>query len=144
MLNFKPYYEKRYFVVKNGERMKEIKTDKAPLPLGPYSQAIETENLIFISGQIGIAPKTSEMQEGIEEQTKQIFKNIKAILDTSDLTFNKIVKTTIFLKNLNDFSTVNEIYSQHFSEPFPARSCVGVANLPAGALIEIELIGALR
>jgi 2-iminobutanoate/2-iminopropanoate deaminase len=124
--------------------MKELKTDKAPLPLGPYSQAIEVNGTIYISGQIGLDPTTSKMKNTISEQTFQVFENISEILKVAGIGFSDIVKVTVFLKDLDDFSIVNGIYSQYFSSPYPARSCVEVSNLPAGALLEIEMIGVLK
>lgn len=119
---------------------KEIKTDKAPAPIGPYSQGIEFGDFMFFSGQIGIDPETGKLKEGIEEQTKQVLENIKNILESCDLSMQNIVKTTIFLKNIEDFPKVNEVYAGYFNQPFPARSTVAVKNLPKDALVEIEVI----
>jgi len=119
---------------------KEIKTDKAPQPIGPYSQGIEFGDFIFLSGQIGIDPDTGSLKEGIEGQAKQALENIKKILESCGLSMQNIVKTTIFLKNMGDFPEVNEIYAGYFNPPFPARSTVAVKDLPKGALVEIEVI----
>jgi len=120
---------------------KEIKTNNAPLPVGPYSQAIMTENLIFLSGQIGINPKTGKLVEGgVEEQTKQIFSNIKAVLEEVKLNLSNIVKVSVFLKDMSDFKRVNEIYAKYFDKPYPARSAIAVKELPLNVDIEIEVI----
>lgn len=122
--------------------MKAVKTDKAPEPVGPYSQAVITENLIFLSGQIGINPETGKLLETLEEQTEQIFKNIEAVLKEAGSSKEKIVKTTIFLKDIKNFKKVNEIYENFFKNcpVFPARSTVEVSCLPLDAEIEIECI----
>ncbi len=125
--------------------MQMIETDKAPKAIGAYSQAVKCENMLFISGQIPINPKTQEMVEGgIEEQTKQVMENIKGILEEVGINFEHVVKTTIYLKNLNDFQTVNEIYGSYFKIHKPARATVEVSNLPKGALIEIEAIACIE
>lgn len=125
---------------KRKKKKKSLLTNKAPLPIGPYSQGIEYGNLIFVSGQIGIDPETGNLKEGIEEQTKQALENIKNILESYNLSMENVLKVTIFLKNIEDFQKVNEIYSSYFKEPFPARSTVFVKELPKGALVEIEVI----
>lgn len=123
--------------------IKIIKTNKAPLPIGPYSQAIIWGNLVFCSGQIGIDPKTGELKKGIEEQTKQVMENLKQILKAAGTDFARILKTTIYLVDIEDFPKVNQIYEKYFSQTKPARSTVAVKSLPKGALIEIELIACL-
>ncbi len=124
--------------------MQMIETDKAPKAIGPYSQAVKYENLLFLSGQIAIDPETQELIKGdVKEQTKRIMENIKAILEEAGLTINHIVKTTIYLKNINDFPAVNEVYGSYFSDYKPARSTVEVSNLPKDALVEIEVIAGL-
>ena len=115
-----------------------IRTEKAPAAIGPYSQAVATEHLIFTSGQIGIHPLTGQLRPGIVEQTHQVLENLAAVLDAAGSGMGHIVKTTIFLTDIAEFSTVNEIYAQAFQEDPPARSTVQVAALPLGALIEIE------
>ncbi len=117
-----------------------VSTDKAPPALGPYSQAIKTNNLLFCSGQLGINPETKELLKGVEQQTLQIFKNIKAVLNASGHDLSNIVKTTIFLSDMADFQTVNTIYADQFGDHKPARSTVQVARLPLDASIEIECI----
>lgn len=117
-----------------------VKTDKAPGAIGPYSQGIDLGNMIFFSGQIPLNPQTGEMPEGIEAQAKQALENVKGSLESQGLDFSHVVKTTVFLDNMDDFNTVNGIYAQYFVEPYPARSAVEVAKLPKGALIEVEVI----
>lgn len=119
---------------------REVKTSNAPKAIGPYSQAIETEEFVFLAGQIGIVPSSGKLVEGIENQTRQAMENIKAILSELNLDFTNVVKTTIFLADLGDFSKVNEIYSSYLTPPYPARSTVAVKELPKGALVEIEVI----
>lgn len=117
-----------------------VKTDKAPGAIGSYSQGIDLGNMIFFSGQIPLNPQTGEMPEGIEAQAKQALENVKGLLESQGLDFSHVVKTTVFLDNMDDFNTVNGIYAQYFVEPYPARSAVEVAKLPKGALIEVEVI----
>ncbi len=125
--------------------MQIIETDKAPKAIGPYSQAIKCENLLFISGQIAINPQTQNLVEGgIEEQTKQVLENIKNILEEARINLDHVVKTTIYLKNLNDFEVVNKIYGEYFKNHKPARATVEVSNLPKGALVEIEAIACIE
>ena len=121
--------------------MKVITTPDAPKAIGPYSQAVIANGLLFTSGQIAINPKTNQIEAtAIEEQTKQVMENLKALLAASNASFDKVVKTTIFLKDMNTFGTVNEIYGSYFANHKPARSTVEVARLPKDVLIEIELI----
>lgn len=119
---------------------KVIQTDQAPAAVGPYSQAIVSDGYIFASGQIGLSPDSGEMQDGLDAQAKQILKNISAVLASANSSFDQVVKTTIFLTDMSDFATVNEIYAKAFSSEPPARSTVQVAGLPLGALVEIEVI----
>jgi 2-iminobutanoate/2-iminopropanoate deaminase len=124
--------------------MQMIETEKAPKAIGPYSQAVKYENLLFVSGQIAIDPETQEFAGGsVEEQTKRVMENIRAILEEAGLTFNHVLKTTIYLKNINDFQKVNEVYGRYFKEHKPARATVEVSNLPKGALVEIEVIAGI-
>lgn len=122
--------------------MKEpIETAAAPAAIGPYSQAIKTGNLIFYSGQIPLEPETGTLVDGgIEVQTRQVMENIRALLAASGLNFDAVVKTTIYLTDLADFATVNQVYGEFFGGRPPARACVQVAGLPKGAAIEIEWI----
>ncbi len=122
---------------------KIIKTDKAPAAIGPYSQAVQTGNIVFISGQVAINPKTGELSGDIKEQAAQVFENIKAVLESQGLTTENVVKTTVFLTDMNDFQTVNEVYAEYFKEDCPARSAVAVCALPKGAKIECEAIAAV-
>lgn len=118
-----------------------ISTSKAPAAVGPYSQAIKVNNFIFTSGQIPFDPETNErVGEDIESQTRQVFKNVTAVLEAAGATLDDVVKTTIFIKNMDDFNTINEIYSEFFTENPPARSAVEVARLPKDVLIEVEVI----
>ena len=121
--------------------MTTISTQKAPAAIGPYSQAIQVGNLVFASGQIPINPLTGNIVEGgIREQTHQALANVKAILEAAGLSLSNVVKTTVFLADINDFAEVNAIYGTYFTEPYPARSAVSVKALPKGALIEIEVV----
>ncbi|MBK3332829.1 RidA family protein [Persephonella atlantica] len=121
--------------------MQIIQTEKAPKAIGPYSQAVKYENLLFISGQIAIDPETQEFIGGdAEKQTERIMENIKAILEEAGLNFNHVIKSTIYLKNIQDFEAVNKVYGRYFTEHKPARATVEVSNLPKGALVEIEAI----
>ena len=117
-----------------------VKTELAPGAIGPYSQGIDLGNMIFFSGQIPLDPVTGEMLEGIEAQTKRSLENVKGLLESQGLDFSNVVKTTVFLDNMDDFAVMNGIYAQYFVEPYPARSAVEVAKLPKGALIEVEVI----
>ncbi len=120
---------------------KEIKTSKAPLPVGPYSQAIQHGNLLFCSGQVAIDPKSNEVLKGsVQEQASMVMENIKGVLSEAGLGFDHVVKTTIFLTKMSDFSTVNEVYAKYFKAPFPARSTVAVSELPKGVQVEIEVL----
>lgn len=120
--------------------MKKIETINAPKAIGPYSQAIATNGLLFVSGQIPIDPKTGNIvSDNIIDQANQCFKNIGEILKAANLDYKNVIKTTVFVKDLNDFQTVNEIYSKYFISN-PARSCVEVSKLPKGVLIETEAI----
>lgn len=120
-----------------------ISTSQAPAAIGPYSQAIQVGNLVFTSGQIPINPATGSFVEGgIKEQTRQSLSNIKAILEEAGLTMAHVVKTTVFMADMNDFADMNAVYAEFFAEPFPARSAVAVKTLPKGALVEIEVVAA--
>ena len=127
------------------EGKKIIFTDKAPKAIGPYSQAIRTESLVFTAGQAGLNPETGELVEGgIEAQTRQALTNLKNVLEAADSGLNFAVKTTVFLKNMNDFSKMNGIYSEFFPENPPARSTIAAAALPKGALVEIEVVAMIH
>ncbi len=120
--------------------MKEIKTNKAPAAIGPYSQAIVTGDILFTSGQIPVNPDTDEIPVGAEEQANQVFINLKNLLEEAGTSIENVVKTTVFIKKMEDFAKINEIYEKYFSRPYPARSCVEVARLPKDVLIEVEAI----
>ncbi len=122
--------------------MKEIiYSEKAPKPIGPYSQAVKLGNLLFLSGQIGINPSTGNLVTGgILAETRQVMGNINAVLEEANLALENVIKVTIFLTNLTAFNEVNQIYAEYFSEDFPARSTIGVQALPKGAKVEIEVI----
>ena len=120
--------------------MKNIKTENAPAAIGPYSQGIEFDNLIFTSGQIPANPKTGELKTEITEATKQCLENVKAILEEAGSSLERVLKVTIFIKNMDDFSKVNEVYGQYFIEHKPARSCIAVKDLPKNSIVEIEAI----
>ena len=121
--------------------MKQINTDKAPAAIGPYSQAIRVGNLVYTSGQIPIDPATGVFAEGgIKEQTRQSLLNLKAILEEAGLTMSDVVKTTVFMADMNDFAAMNAVYAEFFAVPYPARSAVAVKTLPKGALGEIEAV----
>jgi len=117
-----------------------IQTEHAPAAVGAYSQAIKTGELLFVSGQLGLNPQTGKLEDGLEAQTKQILANLEAIVSSSGSKMGNIVKTTIFLTDMADFSVVNAIYAQAFTDNPPARSTVQVAALPLGGLVEIEAI----
>lgn len=123
--------------------MKVVNTNKAPKAIGPYSQAIEANGLIITSGQLPIDPATGEFAPGgIKEQTRQSLTNAKAILEEAGIGLGNVMKTTVFLSDMNDFATMNEVYAEFFSEPFPARSAIAVKTLPKNALVEVECIAA--
>lgn len=118
---------------------KIIRTEQAPKAIGPYVQAVFVGNQIFTSGQLGMNPETGKLEEGIEAQTHASLKNLQSILKEAGMTLDDVIKTTVYVKDLKDFSVVNEIYSSYFSD-YPARSCVQVAQLPLDGLVEIECI----
>lgn len=118
---------------------KQIHTDKAPAAIGPYSQAIDVGELIYTSGQIPVAPDGS-VSTDVAEQTRQCLENLKAVLEAAGSTMSQVVKTTVFITDMDQFGTINEVYSGYFAQPYPARSCVQVAKLPRGVAIEIEAI----
>lgn len=119
---------------------KIIQTQNAPAAIGPYSQAVMTGEMLFTSGQLGIDPATNALPEGVEAQTRQSLQNIRAILEAAALDITDVIKTVVFIRNMADFSAVNEIYASFFGDHKPARSCVEVSQLPKGGLIEIEVV----
>ena len=120
---------------------KTIHTFKAPQTIGPYSQAVEVNGMLFVSGQLGVDPETGKIVPGgIREQTQQVLRNIENILMSAGYTRNEVVKTTVYLKNMDDFKEMNEVYASFYEEKHPARAAIEVARLPRGALVEIEAI----
>ena len=126
-------------------RLRAVVSDGAPAPIGPYSQAVESDGWLYCSGQIGLDPASGELASGgVEPEARQVLANLEAVLAAAGLTFADVVKTTIYLVDLGDFSTVNAVYGECFEAPFPARATVGVAALPRGAKVEIEAVAARR
>jgi 2-iminobutanoate/2-iminopropanoate deaminase len=125
--------------------MKDIVlTDRGPKPIGPYSQAVKSNGFVFISGQVALDPKTNEfVGADVRQQTERVLENLKAILEASGVTLSHVVKTTVFLKDMNDFAAMNEVYARYFTAAPPARSTVQAARLPKDALVEIDLIASL-
>lgn len=123
--------------------MQSIHTDQAPAAIGPYSQAQRVGGFVFVSGQIPVDPASGAIPEGVEAQAEQVFRNLAAILRAAGTDISRTVKTTLFIQNMADFAAVNAIYARHFSEPYPARSCVEVAKLPKDVLLECEAIAAV-
>ena len=120
---------------------KVIQTDKAPKAIGPYSQAIRTESMVYTAGQTGLEPATGELiAGGVEEQTRQVLNNIRNVLEAAGSSLEQVVKTTVFLQDMNDFAKMNAIYAEYFGENPPARSTIAVAALPKGGLVEIEAV----
>lgn len=117
-----------------------ISTQKAPGAIGPYSQAVRAGDMLFTSGQLGLNPDTGVLAEGVRAQADQALKNLGAILHEAGLDYKDVVKTVVFIKNMADFKTVNEVYAQYFTANYPARSCVEVAALPMGGLVEVECV----
>ena len=123
--------------------MKQISTTAAPGAIGPYSQAIEVNGFVFASGQLPIDPSTGAFPEGgVKEQTRQSLTNAKAILEEAGISLANVMKTTVFLSDMNDFAAMNEVYAEFFNEPFPARSAIAVKTLPKNALVEVECVAA--
>lgn len=117
-----------------------IKTDKAPAAIGPYSQAIEVNGMVYTSGVIPVDPATENIPEGSVAQADQAFKNMSNLLEAAGTSMANVVKTTVFIKEMNDFAAINEVYAKYFPEPYPSRSCVEVARLPKDVMLEIEVI----
>ncbi len=121
-----------------------IHTDKAPKAIGPYSQAVKAGNMLFVSGQVPFVPETMEIIEGdVKAQTAQSLKNVQAILEQAGLDFSHVVKSTVFIKDMNEFAQINEVYAEFFGENKPARACVEVARLPKDVKVEIEVIAVI-
>jgi len=119
---------------------KVISTDKAPAAIGPYSQAIEVNGIVYTSGVIPVVPETGEIPEGSQAQAKQALTNLSNLLEAAGSSMNNVIKTTVFIKEMNDFGVINEVYATFFDGDFPARSCVEVARLPKDVMLEIEAI----
>ena len=118
-----------------------INTKNAPAPIGPYNQAVLTGNLLFVSGQIALHPETNQLiQDDIKTETRQVMENLKAILTAAGMNFGNVLKSTIFITNMNDFAQINEVYGSYFSDAYPARETVQVAALPKGVNVEISVI----
>lgn len=125
-------------------KMKEVYvTDKAPRPVGPYSQVIKAGGFLFLAGQIPLTPENVMNEGDVVQQSHQVMKNLQAVLEKAGATLNHVVKTTIFLADLNDFEVVNKVYAEYFQEPYPARSTIQAARLPKGARLEIDAIAIL-
>lgn len=119
----------------------EISTKNAPAAIGPYSQAIEANGMVYTSGMIPIDPQTGELVTGgVEQQAEQVFSNLRALIEASGSSMDKVVKTVVFIKNMDDFGAINAIYEKYFTEPYPARSCVEVARLPKDVALEAEAV----
>lgn len=120
---------------------KIISTDKAPAAIGPYSQAVRAGDIIYTSGMIPVVPQTGEIVEGVEAQARQVLTNVRSLLEASGSSMDKVIKTTVFIKDMNDFAKINAIYAEFFEEgSYPVRSCVEVARLPKDVLMEMEAI----
>ncbi|MCJ7842911.1 RidA family protein [Lederbergia sp. NSJ-179] len=124
--------------------MKIISTNQAPAAIGPYSQGVIVNQMFYSSGQIPLTPEGEIISGGVVEQAHQVFRNLQAVLEEAGASFETVVKTTVFIKNMDDFSTINEVYGSYFSTHKPARSCVEVARLPKDVLLEIEVIAAVQ
>ncbi|MGM8366618.1 RidA family protein [Virgibacillus sp. W0181] len=120
--------------------VKEIYTDKSPAAIGPYSQAIQAGDYLYVSGQIPVNPESGEVVDGIEKQTKQVMENMKAVLEEAGASFAQVAKFTIFINNMDDFATINELYGSYLEKPYPARATVEVSRLPKDVLIEMDAI----
>lgn len=124
--------------------MKIVQTNQAPVAIGPYSQGIIVNNLFYSSGQIPLTAEGVMVEGNVQEQTHQVFKNLQAVLEAAGASLETVIKATVFIKNMDDFSNVNEVYGQYFSTHKPARSCVEVARLPKDALVEIEVVALVK
>ncbi|MFS0615541.1 RidA family protein [Lederbergia ruris] len=124
--------------------MKIVSTNQAPAAIGPYSQGVIVNQMFYSSGQIPLNPEGEIVSGGVVEQTHQVFRNLQAVLEEAGATLETVVKTTVFIKNMDDFATINEVYGSYFSSHKPARSCVEVARLPKDVLLEIEVIAQVK
>ncbi len=121
-----------------------IATEKAPAAIGPYSQGWYTEDTVYVSGQLGIDMETGKLAEGVEAQTHAAMKNLGAVLAEAECNYSDILKTTVFVQSMEDFAAINTIYGSYFEETYPARSCVEIAKLPLGGLVEVECIASRK
>ncbi|UKS65410.1 RidA family protein [Rossellomorea marisflavi] len=124
--------------------MRTVSTNQAPAAIGPYSQGIVVNNLFYSSGQIPLTPEGMMVEGDVQAQTHQVFRNLQAVLKEADASLESVVKATVFIKNMDDFGAINEVYGEYFSSHKPARSCVEVAKLPKDALVEIEVIALVK
>ena len=139
-----PLFNPRVFKEGSETMKQEVKTDKAPKAIGPYSQGIIANGFVFASGQIPIIPATGELNTGsIEDQTRQVLENVKAVLEAAGSTMADVVKATVFLQDMNDFAKMNEVYAKYFPTPYPARAAVQVARLPRDVKVEIEVVAVI-
>ncbi|MBD5559380.1 MAG: RidA family protein [Clostridia bacterium] len=124
--------------------MKEIvETKAAPGAIGPYSQAVKTGGLLYTSGQLPVDPETGSMPDSVDKQAEQSLENLKAVVEAGGASMDSVIKTTVFIRHMDDFARINEVYAKYFDAPYPARSCVEVARLPKDALVEIECIAVI-
>ncbi|MFZ2054172.1 MAG: RidA family protein [Candidatus Aminicenantales bacterium] len=147
MLSSLALFKPRAFAKTGGKKImkQEVKTERAPKAIGPYSQAVIAGGFVFCSGQIAIDPASGELQTGgIEEQTRLVLKNLGAVLEAAGSSFDQVVKATVFLQDMNDFSRMNQVYAEFFKAPFPARAAVQVARLPRDVKVEIEAIALVK
>jgi 2-iminobutanoate/2-iminopropanoate deaminase len=124
--------------------MKVVRTDDAPAALGPYSQAIEAGGFLYTAGQVGLDPLSGELAEGVEAQTHRVLANLQSVLAAAGLDLDDVVKTTVFLADMEDFTIMNDVYAEYFDEPYPARSTVQAARLPKDARIEVDVVACCR
>lgn len=120
-----------------------IETKNAPGAIGPYSQAVKVGNMVYTSGQLPVDPETGKMHHNVEEQAQQSLENLKAVVEAAGSSMDKVIKTTVFIKHMDEFAKINEVYAKYFQAPYPARSCVEVARLPKDALVEIECVATI-
>jgi 2-iminobutanoate/2-iminopropanoate deaminase len=147
MLSSLALFKPRAFVKTGGKKImkQEVKTERAPQAIGPYSQAVIAGGFVFCSGQIAINPASGELHTGgIEDQTRLVLKNLGAVLEAAGSSFDQVVKATVFLQDMNDFSRMNQVYAEFFKAPFPARAAVQAARLPRDVKVEIEAIAFLK
>jgi 2-iminobutanoate/2-iminopropanoate deaminase len=136
--------KKQDYLKQGAKEMKQVQTKAAPQAIGPYSQGIIVNNMFYSSGQIPLRPDGTLVEGGIQEQTEQVFENLKAVLETAGASLSTVVKATVFIKDMNDFAQLNEVYGKYFADHKPARSCVEVARLPKDVLVEIEVVALVK